>query len=101
MIASMLPLSLVAQDDDLYFVPKKKSIDKVTDRYGMPKEVYYSGSDRSIDEYNRRTVSHYEPIGTDSILSDTIQFLGEKGVYPDSIVTEDFNLTKQMSRFDD
>ena len=92
---------MTAQVDDLYLVPKKKSVEKVTDRYGMPKEVYYSGSDRSIDDYNRRTISHYEPIGADSIMSDTIQFIAEKGVYPDSIVTEDFNLTKQMSRFDD
>lgn len=101
LFAGVLPLSMTAQVDDLYFVPKKKSVEKVTDHYGMPKDVYYSGSNRSVDEYNRRTISHYEPIGADSILNDTIQFIAEKGVYPDSTVTEDFNLTKQMSRFDD
>ena len=101
MIASMLPLSLVAQDDDLYFVPKKKSVDKVTDNYGIPTDVYYSGSDSSIDEYNRRTKSRYEVIGADSVLCDTISFSAEKGVYPDSISDEDFKLTKEMSRFDD
>ena len=98
---AMLPLSLVAQDDDLYFVPKKKSVEKVTDNYGIPSEVYYSGSDRSIDEYNRRTKSRYEVIGADSALTDTISFSAEKGVYPDSISDEDFKLTKKMSRFDD
>lgn len=101
MIAGMLPLSLVAQDDDLYFVPKKKSVEKVTDNYGIPAGVYYSGSDRSIDEYNRRTKSYYEVIGADSTLNDTISFSAEKGVYPDSISDEDFKLTKEMSRFDD
>ena len=101
MIAAMLPLSLVAQDDDLYFVPKKKSVEKVTDNYGIPANVYYVGSDRSIDEYNRRTKSYYEVIGADSTLNDTISFSAEKGVYPDSISDEDFKLTKEMSRFDD
>ena len=101
MIAGMLPLSMVAQDDDLYFVPKKKSVEKVTDNYGIPANVYYSGSNRSVDEYNRRTRSHYEVIGADSTLNDTISFSAEKGVYPDSISDEDFKLTKEMSRFDD
>ena len=101
MIAGMLPLSLVAQDDDLYFVPKKKSVEKVTDNYGIPANVYYVGSDRSIDEYNRRTKSYYEVIGADSTLNDTISFSAEKGIYPDSISDEDFKLTKEMSRFDD
>lgn len=101
MIAGMLPLSLVAQDDDLYFVPKKKSVEKVTDNYGIPANVYYVGSDRSIDEYNRRTKSYYEVIGADSTLNDTISFSAEKGIYPDFISDEDFKLTKEMSRFDD
>ena len=102
MIFGMLPMSMVAQIDDLYFVPKKKAVEKVTDNYGMPSETYYVGSDRSVDDYNRRTISHYEPIANDSTLSDTISFSAEKGVYPaDSIMAEDFELTKNMSRFED
>jgi hypothetical protein len=101
LFAGVLPLSMTAQDDDLYFVPKKKSVEMVTDHYGMPKGVYYSGSNRSIDDYNRRTISHYEPIGADSIMNDTISFIAEKGVYPDSIASEDFTYTKKLSRFDD
>lgn len=102
MFAGMLPMTLVAQDDDLYFVPKKKSVEKVTDNYGMPTDVYYSGSDRSIDEYNRRLKSRVEVIGGDSTLNDTISFSAEKGVYPtDSVSDEDFKITKEMSRFDD
>ena len=95
-------MSMVAQVDDLYFVPKKKTVEKVTDNYGMPSETYYVGSDRSVDDYNRRTFSHYEPITNDSTVSDTISFSAEKGVYPtDSIIGEDFELTKNMSRFED
>jgi len=102
MIVGLLPLTMAAQDDDLYFVPKKQSVERLsTDRYGMPKNTYYSGSNRSVDEYNRRTVSHYEFIDNDSTLSDTISFSSEKGVYPDSISSEDFKLTKKMARFDD
>lgn len=102
MILGMLPMTLAAQVDDLYFVPKKKTVEKVTDNYGIPNETYYVGSNRSIDDYNRRTISHYEPINNDSIVSDTISFSAEKGVYPaDSIMSEDFELTKKMSRFED
>ena len=101
MILGMLPMSMAAQIDDLYFTPKK-TVEKVTYRYGMPKDTYYVGSDRNVDEYNRRSFSHYEPINNDSTVSDTISFTAEKGVYPsDSIVVEDFQLTKKMSRFDD
>ena len=107
MFAGMLPLSMVAQVDDLYFVPKKKSAEKVTDNYGMPTDVYYSGSDRSIDEYNRRGRSTVEVLGNDTTANDIIVFSPEKGVYPsdslanDSVSDEDFKLTKRMSRFED
>lgn len=93
-----LPISMVAQDDDLYFVPKKKSAEKTVTN-GMLKDSYYSGSNRSVDEYNRRG-SSYEVIGSDS-LSDVIEFSAIKGVYPDSVETEDFVLTKKMQRFED
>jgi len=97
LLIGALPLSMVAQDDDLYFVPKKKnSVEKVTDNHGLPRETYYSGSNRSVDDYNRR-MSTYVPI--DSASSDIIDFNGELGVYPDSL--EDFKLTKKMERFDD
>lgn len=96
-LMGVLPLSMVAQDDDLYFVPKKKSAKTITSR--MPKEAYYSGSNRSVDEYNRRP-STYEVIGNDTI-NDIIEFSGVQGVYPDSIESEDFALTKKMERFED
>ena len=86
---------------------KKKSAEKVTDNYGMPTDVYYSGSDRSIDEYNRRGKSTVEVLGNDTTANDIIVFSPEKGVYPsdslanDSVSDEDFKLTKRMSRFED
>lgn len=93
-----LPLSMFAQDD-LYFVPKKKSTTQATDSRGMPKNTYYSGSNRSVDEYNRRG-SSYEVISNDSV-NDIIDFSAVQGVYPDSIGNNDFELTKKMQRFED
>lgn len=99
-LMGMLPLSMVAQDDDLYFVPQKKSATtEAVSSYGLPKGTYYSGSSRNVDEYNRR-VSSYEVLGGDTI-NDIIDFSAVQGVYPDSIQSEDFELTKKMQRFED
>lgn len=98
LLIGAMPLGMAAQDDDLYFVSKKKNVENVTDDYAMPRGTYYSGSNRSVDEYNRRS-SYYEQI--DSTVSDVIDFSAERGVYPDSIAEDDFKLTKKMSRFDD
>lgn len=103
MLAGALPMALMAQDDDLYFTPKKRVVVETSnDRYGMPKDTYYSGSDRSVDEYNRRMKSQVEALDGDSAKSDIISFDGEKGVYPDSTLSkDDYKYTKRMSRFDD
>ena len=82
-----MPLSMLAQDDDLYFVSKKNKstkVEEVQDPYGMPKDTYYSGSNRDVDEYNRRWKSQVEEI-TDSVDS----------------LKEDYALTKKMTRFED
>lgn len=73
-----MPLSMLAQDDDMYFVPKKKSDVK------LAKQTYYVGSDRDVDEYNRRGKfrSSVTPISEDD---DIISFDGVAGVYPDSL----------------
>jgi len=86
MLIGALPLSMVAQDDDLYFVSKKKKstvVEEAHDYYGMPKDTYYAGSDRDVDEYNRRFRSQVEEVGDSSK------------------VNEDFKLTKNMARFDE
>lgn len=79
-MVSALPLTILAQDDDMYFVPTKKNVQK------------------SKDEYYRHN-SYYEPIANDSPGNDIIDFNNEIGVYPDSL-SEDFALTRQMSRWD-
>lgn len=92
LILGAMPLSMLAQDD-MYFVPSKKSA-KTSQVAESQIENYYSGSSRSVDEYNRRG-SYYEVLPD----SDIINFNGEVGVYPDSI--SDFSLTENMTRWDD
>ena len=80
-----LPLQLMAQDDDMYFVPTKENVAKEAENYGMPKKTYYSGSNRSVDDYNGRLSSTVTPIDS----------TGQE------VETEDYQYTRQLSRFDD
>ena len=83
-----LSITMMAQDDDLYFNPKSESQGSVSHAkevvQGQP--AYYCGSNRSIDEYNRRGrfSSQYQMLGKDSLNSDVIDFQAGNGVYPDS-----------------
>lgn len=102
-LVSAFSLSLMAQDDDMYFVPTKENVAKEARKYGMPQNVYYSGSNRSVDDYNRRA-QFSSPV--DSTGSDIIDFSAVRGVYPDSaysqpVENDDYALTRRMSRFDD
>lgn len=103
LLLGILPMSMVAQDDDMYFVPTKKKVEPAKTRYAAPRETYYSGINRSVDEYNRRPGtgrSHFEVVG-DSVGNDIIDFNGELGHYPDSVLAQqDFGLTREMSRWD-
>jgi len=119
-LAGVMPLAMMAQDDDLYFTPKKtvetgsSSNDKV---YNKP--TYYVGSNRDIDEYNRRGKfsSYYQKIGTDTLGNDVITFHKGNGLYPDSTYVDtayvypgsmrfnndtddDYAYSRRMSRFD-
>lgn len=98
MMAVAMALSAVAQDD-MYFVPTKKAIAQEKQAYGMPEDTYYSGSNRSVDEYNRNG-SYMVPI--DSAGNDIINFEGVQGQYPDSVsgASNDYKYTRQMSRWD-
>ena len=101
LLLGAMPLVLWAQDDDMYYVPTKKAAATTAPvRVSRPAPTYYSGSNRNVDEYNRRGGSSYEMVPTDSTGNDIISFNGERGVYPDSLGTEDFALTRQMSRYD-
>lgn len=102
-LVSAFSLSLMAQDDDMYFVPTKENVAKEARKYGMPQNVYYSGSNRSVDDYNRRAQFSSS---VDSTGNDIIDFSAVRGVYPDSaysqpVENDDYALTRRMSRFDD
>lgn len=106
-----MPLSGLAQDD-LYFSPKKKA--QVSASTQQP--AYYVGSNRDVDEYNRRGKywSHTQKIGSDVQGNDIIQFQQGNGVYPDSVYVDttfvekycsggsddDFAYSRRLSRWD-
>ena len=90
MLIGAMPLAMMAQDDDLYFVPKKKKaqVEKVTD---------YAPAVAP----QPKAKSSYEVIDGDTTKLDVIDFTEGKGIYPaDSLLEEDYTLTKQMMRFD-
>ena len=84
--AALLPLAVSAQDDDLYFTPKKSAKAERAEAVYDSRPAYYVGSNRSVDEYNRRGRyrSSYQTISADSLASDVISFDAGSGVYPDS-----------------
>lgn len=99
-----LPLTMMAQDDDLYFNPKQEAKKAAEERVQKAKllaaqrarqdsiyALYWSGSDRNVDEYNRggKLLSHYQNIGADSLGNDIISFRVGKGVAPDSIYDDE------------
>ena len=104
LILGALPLTMVAQDDDMYFVPTKKAVEREAASYDEPRATYYSGINRSVDEYNRRGGSYYQvlPADTSGTGNDVISFNGEQGVYPaDSVNADnDYALTRRMARYD-
>ena len=108
--AGVMPLSALGQDD-VYFTPAK-SVSK-NSRENYP--TYYRGSNRSVDEYNRRgrLKSYYQKIGTDSLGNDIVTYQRMSGVSPDSIYIDtayvypgsasfddDYAYTRRMSRWD-
>ena len=86
LILGAMPLCMDAQDD-VYFTPKKRAKTDITYNNNEKKEVgcptYYCGSNRDIDEYNRRgkLKSYYQKIGTDSLGNDIIEFREGDGTY--------------------
>lgn len=113
-LIGFMPVTMLAQDDDLYFTPKKKEAKSVAARQ---QSAYYIGSDRDVDEYNRhgKYWSHYQKLGVDENGSDIIQFQKGDGVYPDSmyvdttfvgkyrdvVMDDDYSYSIRMSRWDD
>ena len=117
-LMGVMPLATMAQDDDMYFTPKKESkADASRSGAYNQQPTYYCGSNRDVDEYNRRgrLKSFYQKIGTDSLGNDIIEFHAGDGtydcdstdcavsVYPGSeqyYDDDDYAYTRNMSRFD-
>lgn len=95
-----LPFNLKAQDDDLYFSPKKKVQEQQTS--STQRSTYYVGSNRDVDEYNRRGKywSHYQKLGSDEQGNDIIQFQKGNGVYPDSVYVDTTFVGKYVDMVD-
>ena len=91
MLIGAMPVAMMAQDDDLYFVPKKKKaqVEQVKD---------YA----PVVAPQPKAKSSYEVIDGDTTKLDVIDFTEGKGIYPaDTLEAEDYALTKKMMRFDD
>ena len=116
-LAGAMPLTMMAQDDDLYFTPSKKAVKTSSSVNHKPeKPTYYVGSSRDVDEYNRhgKFRSTYQKIGVDSLGNDIIEFQAGTGIYPDSTYVdtmwvspkkkyqddEDYAYSRRMSRWD-
>ncbi len=119
LLVGTLPFTAAAQDDDLYFTPKKgAAVENHAElRSTVEPPTYYSGSNRDVDEYNRRgkLKSYYQKIGTDSLGNDVIEFHAGDGtygaaadtstVYPGSATyyddENDYAYTRRMGMYDD
>lgn len=114
-LAGAMPLSMMAQDDDLYFTPSKSKAEKKSSYQDKP--AYYVGSTRDVDEYNRhgKFRSRFQKVGVDSLGNDIIEFQAGTGIYPDTSYVdtmwvapkqyknedEDYTYSRRMSRWDD
>jgi len=109
LLGMAMPLSTMAQDD-LYFTPKKEVKEAKPTRAPQQRVTtpysYYSGSNRDVDEYNRRhgaVGSHYQVIDADSTASDVIAFHAGDGLYPDSTYIDTLFVERpyDMSQYDE
>ncbi len=107
-LSLIFAISASAQDDDMYFTPKKISNvntvqrplrSEVTEAYNYSQDnnnsgstAYYSGSIRDVDEYNRRNHSNDE----------YAQGLDDSIIRQDSILVSrvDYENSMKMKRFD-
>lgn len=107
-LVAAMPLTMNAQDD-MYFVPTKKNVEKSKKDYGMPKDTYYSGSNRSVDDYNRRHTECWENqlkdgsqvVAIDSLGNEIATVNVKKGKSKhDSILNDDYKYTRMMEMWD-
>ena len=106
-----LPLKVAAQDDVYFSTDDDYSAQKAA--VSDDKPAYYSGSNRSVDDYNRHGQfrSQYQKIGQNG--NDSFRLETGNGTYPDSTYVDttyvgangydgddDYNYTRRMNRFD-
>ena len=98
MLLTLAACGVNAQNDDMYFVPKKKSVKQATPRYEDDRQpAYYVGSSRDVDEYNRHSRLHssYQVIEhNDSVGNDIISFDGAGEGYPDTVSSDSLTVMK-------
>ena len=83
-VVGTLPLMLWAQDDDMYFIPSKKSKNAETTVVTPTREVYVpTNRMRDVDEYNRRGAirkrENPEVVMTDTLGMQWMLTQNEKG----------------------
>lgn len=97
--------------DDLYFTPKKVDKEEVVNHEDSPTVVYYSGSSRDVDEYNRRgQFADSFAYDSDSLQSDVISldvdsvYIVDGGAAAEEDYSydtdDDYAYSRMMSRFD-
>lgn len=109
-LVAAMPLTMNAQDD-MYFVPTKKNVEKSKKNFGMPKDTYYSGSNRSIDDYNRRNRTECwegdlcngsQVVAIDSLGNEiaTAKVKNRKARRDSLMNDDDFKYTRRMEMWD-
>lgn len=111
-----LPLSMMAQEDDMYFVPKKKSkqerkVENVKAERpdfvqydelqadAEPAPDYHVGKLRSDDEYNRRGRYSGQNYGEIHVGNDTVYVVEEESSAPQLSEEDDYNYSGRLVRF--
>lgn len=90
-LTGLMSTPIWAQDDDLYFSPSKESKNAEPTEAAPAKAAeptYYCGSDRDVDEYNRRVRFRSSVQDIDSLGNDIIAFAPVYGTYPDSMYVD-------------
>ena len=108
-LASCIPITMLAQDD-LYFTPSKNKTQY--SQKNVDSKNYYSGINKSEDEYNRRyrQGDSYQMLGKDSLQSDMMQFRDGDSTFTDTgnrrykryydTDEDDFAYSRRMGRFE-
>lgn len=102
-LLGLAPLAAMAQDD-LYFTPSKTVEREVPKPRVAPEPpTYYCGSNRDVDEYNRRPPLHssYQNITTDSLGNDVIEFMPGDGTYGPAVGDSLMSVYPEQGTFDD